>query len=311
MPTLLRRPVHRTRSPALRRARPVDGGRPHPVGATILAGRTATSGVGDVGGSEQFWTARANVSGKRALIAGGGGGLGKGCALDLGRAGMRLALCDKDEAALERTAVQLREEAGADVITAVLDVRDPDAVGAFFAAVDEPFGGGLDVLVNVVGGTWFQPFADSTPKGWDTLIRTNYTWVLHAIHLAIPRMRAAGAGSIINITSSDAHRGVPGVAVYTSMKAAVTHLGRTLAIELGPERIRINTIAMADVPTEGVAGIAGRDGGAGPDLSVVTHNRMGVQGTVEDIGSAALFLASDLSRIITGTTVNPDGGVLA
>ncbi len=91
------------------------------------------------------------------------------------------------------------------------------------------------------------------------------------------------------------------------MKAAVTHFGRTLAIELGPERIRINTIAMVDVPTEGVAGI----GPVGDSLSVVTHNRMGLQGTFEDIGSAALFLASDLSRIVTGTTVYPDGGTLA
>ena len=260
-------------------------------------------------GTEQFWTQRANIAGKRALVAGGGGGLGKACALDLGRAGMRLALCDRDEDALERTAAQLRDEADADVITAVLDVRDPDQLAAFYAHADECFDGHLDVLVNVVGGTWFQPFADSTPKGWDTLIRTNYTWILHSVHLAIPRMRLAGGGSIINITSSDAHRGVPGIAVYTSMKAAVTHFGRTLAIELGPERIRINTIAMVDVPTEGVAGIA--RAGVDDSLSVVTHNRMGLPGTFEDIGSAALFLASDLSRIITGTTVYPDGGTLA
>ena len=84
-------------------------------------------------GSEQFWTQRANVAGKRAWVAGGGGGLGKACALDLGRAGMRLALCDRDEAALERTAAQVREEAGAEVVTAVLDVRDPEALGAFYA----------------------------------------------------------------------------------------------------------------------------------------------------------------------------------
>lgn len=259
--------------------------------------------------TEQFWTQRANLVGKRALIAGGGGGLGRACALDLGRAGVRLALCDRDEAALGRTAAQIRDESGVEVITEVLDVRDGDALAAFFDAADGPFGGGLDVLVNVVGGTWFQPFADSQPKGWDTLIRTNYTWILRSVHLAIPRMRQAGSGSIINITSTDAHRGVPGIAVYGSMKAAVTHFGRSLAIELGPEHIRINTIASNDVPTEGMAGLAAA--GAGEGLSVVTRNRMGSPGTFEDIGSCALFLASDMSRIITGTTLSPDGGTLA
>lgn len=261
----------------------------------------------------EFWAQRANLSGKRALIAGGGGGLGKACALDLGRAGVRLALCDRDETALTRTATQLRDEVGADVITSVLDVRDADALGAFYAEADAAFGGALEVVVNVAGGTWFQAFADSAPKGWDTLIRTNYTWILHSIHLAVPRMRAAGGGSIVNITSTDAHRGVPGVAVYASMKAAVTHLGRSLAIELGPEQIRVNTIATVDVVTEAMTSIGGRSApdAPSPAKAEVTRTRLGRPASLEDVGSAALFLASDLSRSCTGMTVFVDGGTTA
>ena len=255
-----------------------------------------------------FWEERANLSGKRALVAGGGGGLGRACALDLARTGVRLALCDRDAAALQATSDEIAAIGGHPVL-AVIDARDPEALGEFFGVADAAFGGELDILVNVVGGTFFQPFSESTARGWDALIRTNYTWLLTSIHLAIPRMRRAGAGSIINITSSDAHRGVPNVAVYTSLKAAVTHLGRSLAIELGADHIRVNTIAPVDVPTEGMAPL----GTQAPDLSAsgVAHSRLGRRGTLEDIGNCAVFLASDLSSYITASTLHPSGGVLA
>jgi 3-oxoacyl-[acyl-carrier protein] reductase len=251
---------------------------------------------------------RAGLDGRVAMVLGGGGGLGQACAIDLGGAGMRLALCDKDAAALENTASAIAG-GGAEVMTGVLDARDPEALAAFFAQVDEHYGGQLDVLVNVVGGTFHQAFEESSPRGWDALIRTNFTWLLHSTQMAIPRM-GAGGGSIINITSIEGHRAAPGYAVYAAMKAGVTSLTRTLAVELAPRNIRINTIAPDYIPSPGLQSMV-----VGTEESRALHHRigtpMGREGNFEDAGGCALFLASNLSSFVTGTTLHPDGGAIA
>ncbi|MEY2588308.1 MAG: 3-oxoacyl-[acyl-carrier protein] reductase [Acidimicrobiaceae bacterium] len=256
---------------------------------------------------------RAGLNGRVAIIVGGGGGLGRACALDLGRAGMRLGLCDRNADLLTETTAMLAAE-GVEVVTATIDARDDDALRVFFEAVDAAFGGRLHVLANVVGGTFNQPFEESTPKGWDAIIRTNFTWLLHAIQLAIPRMRIAGGGSIINFTSIEAHRAAPSFAVYAGMKAAITNTGRTLALELAPDGIRVNAIAADITPTEGIRSmLEGRspEDERAADLASAIAIPMGRVGTYDDIGGCALFLASDLSRFVTGQTLHPDGGALA
>ncbi len=143
-------------------------------------------------------------------------------------------------------------------------------------------------------------------------MRTNFTAMLHATHLAIPRLRAAGGGSIINYTSIEGHRAAPGYAVYAGMKSAVTNFSGTLAVELVPEGIRVNTIVPDQIPTEAIMGITGA--AWGDEVSAMTAHiaiPMGTRGTVDDVGGCVLFLASDLSRYITGTTLHPDGGVSA
>jgi NAD(P)-dependent dehydrogenase (short-subunit alcohol dehydrogenase family) len=255
-----------------------------------------------------FLDDRAGLDGRVAMVVGGGGGLGQACATDLGGAGMRLALCDKDPAALESTASVIAD-AGAEVMTGELDARDPEALGAFFAQVDGHYGGRLDVLVNVVGGTFHQSFEESNPRGWDALIRTNFTWLLHSTQMAIPRM-SPGGGSIINITSIEGHRAAPGYAVYAAMKAGVTSLTRTLAVELAPRNIRINTIAPDYIPSPGLQSMV-----VGTEETRDLHHRigtpMGREGNFEDAGGCALFLASNLSSFVTGTTLHPDGGAIA
>jgi NAD(P)-dependent dehydrogenase (short-subunit alcohol dehydrogenase family) len=132
--------------------------------------------------------------------------------------------------------------------------------------------------------------------------------------------RGDRGGSIITITSIEAHRAAPGYAVYGAMKAAVTHLTRTLAVELGGSGIRINCVAPDFIPTAGLAGVAGRAGSAGQraaaagdasdpgDWLTIPLKRKGEE---TDVGNCVLFLASDLSAYITGTTLHPDGGALA
>lgn len=284
-----------------------------------------------------FLDERCALRGKVALIAGGGAGLGRASALDLARAGTAVALCDIDAEALARTAADARA-LGAETIEQPLDVRDSDALATFFDTVHHHHHR-LDVLVNVVGGTFRAPFVDLNAKGRDTLIRTNFTWVAEAIAHAARHMRASGyGGSIITLTSIEAHRAAPGFAIYAAMKAAVEHLTRTLAVELGPTGIRVNCIAPDFVPTAGMAEVASQAGSAGTraardkaegeapaaDFAAAQHAEptrrdpgdaltipLGRKGRLEDVGSCVLFLASELSSYVTGTTLHPDGGALA
>jgi NAD(P)-dependent dehydrogenase (short-subunit alcohol dehydrogenase family) len=250
-----------------------------------------------------FLEDRAGLTGKVALIAGGGGGLGRAVALDYARAGMHLVVCDKNEELLGQTVRDISDVAE-EPLAALIDVRDADAFTTTFNEGVDRFGR-LDVLVNVAGGTFKADFVDTNSRGWDAVIRANFGWLLHSTHLAAVQMQKQGdGGSIISITSIEGHRAAPGYAVYAGMKAAVTNFSRTLALELAPDGIRVNTIAPDQTPTEGMpmdyvaeviqAGIP-----------------MGRQGTYEDTGNCALFLASDLSSYITGTTLHPDGGAYA
>jgi NAD(P)-dependent dehydrogenase (short-subunit alcohol dehydrogenase family) len=251
-----------------------------------------------------FLEDRAGLTGKVALIAGGGGGLGRAIALDYARAGMKLVVCDRNEELLTSTVADVTAVSNDPPLVALIDVRDADALTQTFADCIEHFGR-LDVLVNVAGGTFKADFLETNARGWDAVIRANFGWLLLSTQLAAQQMIEQGdGGSIINLTSIEGHRAAPGYAVYAGMKSAVGNFARTLALELAPHGIRVNNIAPDQTPTEGMpmdyipeviqAGIP-----------------MGRQGTYEDIGSSALFLASDLSTYITGTTLHPDGGAFA
>ena len=265
---------------------------------------------------------RAGLAGKVAIVAGGAAGLGRAIALDLAGAGTRLALCDRDAAALAATARDVRAGGASvvDVFTRVLDVRDEEALSGFVADADEALGR-LDILVNVVGGTFRSAFTDLGPKGRDALVRTNFTWVADAVGLVAPRMAAHGnGGSIVTLTSIEAHRAAPGYAVYAAMKAAVEHLTRTLAVELGPAGIRVNCVAPDFVPTAGLTAVASGAGSGGAMAAAAGEREdpgdrltipLGRKGRPEDVTGCVLFLASDLAAYVTGTTLHPDGGALA
>ena len=267
-----------------------------------------------------FLDERAGLTGKVAMVAGGGGGLGAASALDLAAAGCALALCDVDAAALADTAAQARQ----------LGVDRPRrrrrrASARSPGGILRPRSTSASVDSTSRSTSWAARFAPpsptSTPRGATRLVRANFTWVTDAINAAATRMAAGGqGGSIITITSIEAHRAAPGYAIYAAMKAAITHLTRTLAVELGPAGIRINCVAPDFIPTVGMAGIAGRAGSAGQRAAAAGDGTdpgdfltipLGRKGRAEDVGSSVLFLASDLSSYITGSTLHPDGGALA
>jgi 3-oxoacyl-[acyl-carrier protein] reductase len=228
-----------------------------------------------------------------AVVTGAAVGIGEAIALAFANFGADLAICDRDVANLDQTADAI-EGTGRRVVAAELDVREADEVEGFLDVVRDQFGG-VDILVNNAGGGFRAAFLDVNAKGQDSLIRENFVSVTHFIRGVVPLMTDSG-GSIVNLTSIEAHRAAPGFGVYAAMKAAVANLTKTLALELGDRMIRVNCVAPDVIPTPGIGG----------DVEVKTP--LPCAGHVDDIAAAAVFLAGDLSRFVTGVTLHVDGG---
>jgi 3-oxoacyl-[acyl-carrier protein] reductase len=231
-----------------------------------------------------------------AVVTGAAVGIGRAIALAFAQFGANLAICDRDVEPLEDVAEATRA-LGRTVVTGHLDVRDEEQVGTFVGQTVDRFGR-VDILVNNAGGGFRADFLDVNPKGQDALVRENFTSVTNFVRACVPHMPRTG-GSIINLTSIEAHRAAPGFAVYAAMKTAVLSLTKSLALELGPRLVRVNCIAPDVIPTPGIGDNFG------------THTPLPVRGDVDDCAGAALFLASDLARFVTGTTIHVDGGNLA
>src|SRR5262245_5239854 len=254
---------------------------------------------------------RAALDGTVAVVTGGAGGLGDAISRDLAANGVRLAVVDIDAEAANSLRDSMADE-GVDAIVHHGDARDPETLAALFGASDERWGR-LDTLVNVVGGAFRAPFTETKPKGWDALLRANFLHVLHACSLAIPRMRAGRrGGSIVNVTTVEAHRAAPGYAVYSAAKAAVSHFARSLAVEVTPDGIRVNNVAPDYTPTPAMLRLANTESqDPSRDQGVQIAIPMGRPGLVTDVSSCVVFLASGLSAYVTGTTLHPDGGTFA
>ncbi len=228
-----------------------------------------------------------------AIVTGAAVGIGHACALTLAAFGSAVAACDRDELNLAKCVAEIDTRGGI-AYPGVLDVRDGDEVRAWVDAVAAKFGR-IDILVNNAGGGFLADFLDVTDKGQDALVRENFQSVTNFVRSVVPHMPETG-GSIINITSIEAHRAAPGYGVYSAMKAAVANLTQTLALELGARSIRVNAVAPDVIPTPGIG-----------EMPVRTP--LPRPGHVDDVAGAVVFLANaELSGFMTGTTLHVDGG---
>lgn len=250
----------------------------------------------------------AQLEGRRAVVVGGAGGLGELSVRALVRCGVKTFALDRDRAAIDRLAAEL----GDGVTFVEGDARDDGALDELAAAV----GNQADVLVNVVGGTFWSELESLSDNAIDSLIRLNFTAPVRAARRFLAPLKAGAAAnarsgaSIINITSIEAHRGAPAISVYAAMKAALTSMTASLAVELAPHGIRVNTMAPDIVETPALVSILGH-ASASAETKAARYSAtipLARGGDPDDWAGGLLFLASGLSRYVTGQSLRIDGG---
>ena len=233
------------------------------------------------------------LDGTVAIVTGAAVGIGRASAIALAEFGADVAVCDRDEANLAACVAEI-EAGGRRAFPGLLDVRDTTTVNVWVSEIAAKFGR-IDVLVNNAGGGFASDFLAVSDNGQDALVRENFGSVTNFVRAVVPHMPSTG-GSIVNITSIEAHRAAPGFAVYSAMKAAVANLTKTLALELGARSVRVNCIAPDVIPTPGIGEI--------PVRTPIPR-----AGHVDDVAAAVVFLANPaLSGFVTGSTLHVDGG---
>lgn len=239
-----------------------------------------------------------------AVVTGAGRGIGEGIARVLAGAGAAVVCAARRADEIERVADAIRSEGGRALAIAT-DVTDEAAVEALAKGAIDAFGH-LDVWINNAGGSPIQaPLTDLPREEWDATLRLNLTAIWVCTNTAARHMR--DGGRIINISSRAAEMVVPGSGHYSAAKAGVNMLTATYARELGP-RIRVNGIMPGAVPTEIMMKALGLDDAKLPKLEKALRLPAGRLGTPEDLGAAALYLASPASAWVTGQTINVSGG---
>ncbi|MEP1471194.1 MAG: SDR family NAD(P)-dependent oxidoreductase [Halieaceae bacterium] len=249
------------------------------------------------------------LNGKTALVTGGAGGIGLATALLFAEQGARIVIADNNADAIASAAEKLPAEAGHSCQQC--DVTDSAQVRKLFSHVDREYGA-LDILVNNVGDFLglVKPLENMTDDDIDRLFSVNLRQVMICSREAIPLMRKATPGAaIISISSIEGYRGMPNITPYGAYKLGIEGFTKSLALELAPDRIRVNAIAPETTETEQVNP---REWISEQDYNRPNHwVPLGRFGQPGDTAGCALFLASEMAAWVTGTVIHCDGGALA
>ena len=241
-----------------------------------------------------------NLKGKIALITGAGQGIGKATAEAFAQAGATVVVADLNFAQAEAVAEMLKKSWQIEALALQVDVSDEAGVNKMMGQIQEKYAR-LDILVNNAG--IFQlavPFEEMPQADWDKMFGVNLGGAVHCIKAAIPMFKAQRYGKIINLSSLAAEvGGIAAGANYSTSKAAVICLTKTVAKYLGPYQINVNTVAPGFIKTEMTAGFK-------QDPAMAPLKRLG---EAEEVADVILFLASDRSRYITGSTLDVNGGI--
>ncbi|GIH71344.1 SDR family NAD(P)-dependent oxidoreductase [Sphaerimonospora thailandensis] len=250
------------------------------------------------------------ASSRVSVVTGGALGIGGAVSRRLARRGDLVVLADIDAEAAERTRLDI-EAAGGRCVVVAGDASDDDVVERVLDTALAAGDGRVDVLVNNVGD--FRPasktFLHSRPGQWQRLYELNLLHVFKMSHAVLPVMVERRSGCVVNNSTVEAFRGIPGHAVYSAYNAGVSAFTKSLAVEVGQYGVRVNAIApdLADTEqTPASAMLRGRDPGLIP-----LWIPLGRYGEPDDYAAVVEFLASDEARFVTGHTIPVDGGTLA
>ena len=244
------------------------------------------------------------LQGKVAVVTGGSKGIGAGIARSLADEGAAVVVnYARSKEGADKVVADIKKRGGK-AIAVQGDVAKGDQVQRVFAEAKQAFGR-LDILVNNAGVYKFEPLEAVTEDEFHREFNTNVLGTLLATREALKHFGADG-GSVINLGSIAPDLGLPNSAVYAATKSAVESISRSLATELAPRKIRVNTIAPGGVETEGLheVGIAGTDF----EKQMVARTALGRLGQPEDIARVAVFLASSDSAWLTGERITASGG---
>lgn len=242
-----------------------------------------------------------NLTGKIAVITGGGTGLGFGISKAFLAAGATIIISGRREAVLQEAV----EKIGKGASYLVNDISDTASLPAFVETIESKFGA-IDILVNNAGINMKKFLTEVSDEEFHQIIQTNVNGLFSLTREVAKKMIPRSSGSVINITSMTALYGISDVTAYTSSKTAVLGMTRSLAVDLSPKGIRVNAIAPGFIDSPMLRKAFNSD--PERERKVLSRTPMGTLGDASDIGAAAVYLASDAAKFVTGVNLAVDGG---
>lgn len=255
------------------------------------------------------------LNGTVAVITASSQGLGKAIAIELAREGANVVICGRREDVLAEAANEIFGLSGRQVIAVPADVSKEEGADAVIAAAIDNFGR-LDILVNNAGGPPPGDFTQHDDAAWQRAFETNLLSAVRLIRAALPHLKESGRGRIINLTSTAVKQPIEGLILSNSIRAGVVGMAKTLSAELAPFNITVNNIAPGRLSTDRIRQLdQARATAISTSESDVRKSQeaqipIGRYGQPEELAYLAVFLASDKSSYITGTTIQVDGGLL-
>ncbi|MBJ20965.1 MAG: glucose 1-dehydrogenase [bacterium] len=249
-----------------------------------------------------------SLDGKVAVVTGSGSGIGQSIAETFAAHGAKVVIIDKQED-LTRSVVKGIEERGGVALACPVDVTKPESITTLSSAALDTYGQ-VDVLVNNVGHFMpgAGPFLKTTENDWEAQYDINLKHIFRCTQALAPQMVERGSGSIINISTVETLRGIPGNSIYAAFKTGITAFTRCFALEVAPHGVRVNAIAPETTDTNQIPLARWIPERYQDKIPLMIP--MGRFGRPDDHAGAALFLASDLSAWVTGITLPVDGGAI-
>lgn len=254
------------------------------------------------------------LTGKVALVTAASKGLGKATAFQFAREGAKVAICSRRSDAITKTALEIENETGQEVLALQADVTQPDDIERVIQATVQKFGA-LDILVTNTGGPPSGTFDDLDLAAWETSVNLILLSAVRLIKSALPYLRRSSTPAILTITSSSTKQPVSNLVLSNSIRLSVIGLTKTLSKELGADRIRVNSILPGWTHTERVDELMSArvaKSGKTKEEEIATTNAMiplGRMGTPEEFANVAVFLCSPAAAFVNGVMLQVDGGL--